>query len=127
MGYIDKEKLLHDIAVRKGSTLQSDDILWWAFWTQLEQTIGEYPEEKDVIARRGVAHMTRGERFTHARESAGMSLREASAISNVAKSTIVTLESEDYSDPKYFTVGALADCYGVEVRWLMEGIEEVSE
>ena len=65
--------------------------------------------------------MTRGERFKQAREAKGYSLREVSALSNIAKSTIVTLESEEYSDPKYYNVAKLADLYEIDLRWLMDG------
>ena len=65
--------------------------------------------------------MTRGERFTQARIERGYSQKQASVLSCVACSTIKTLESEEYSDPKYYTVAALADLYEVDIRWLMEG------
>ena len=65
--------------------------------------------------------MTRGERFAQARRASGYSQKQASILSYVACSTIKTLESEEYSDPKYYTVAALADLYKVGIRWLMEG------
>ena len=65
--------------------------------------------------------MTRGERFKQAREAKGYSQKKSSILSCIACSTIKTLESEEYSDPKYYTVAALADLYGVDLRWLMEG------
>ena len=65
--------------------------------------------------------MTRGERFAQAREAKGYSQKKASILSCIACSTIKTLESEEYSDPKYYNVAKLADLYEVDLRWLMEG------
>ena len=66
--------------------------------------------------------MTRGERFKQAREAKGFSQKQASVLSCVACSTIKLLESEEYSDPKYCTIATLADLYGVDIRWLAEGV-----
>ena len=65
--------------------------------------------------------MTRAQRFIQSRNATGLSQRDVSAQTFIACSTIKALESEDYSDPKYYTVAKLADFYGVELRWLMEG------
>ena len=64
--------------------------------------------------------MTRAERFKQAREERGYSQKQASVLAYVACSTIKVLESEEYCDPKYYTVAQLADLYDVDLRWLME-------
>ena len=173
MGYIDKEKMLHDISVKMGECLLNDSFLQYGVWDGMNDYVSEFPEVRDPFeviwlkegehclvridgkfyeARRSTIkdptnteylevhfqidrepktevddnekrplRITRAMRFKEAREATGLSQRDVSAQTFIACSTIKTLESEDYSDPKYYTVAKLADFYGVELRWLMEG------
>lgn len=48
MGYIDKEKLLHDISVKKARALANNWDLLYTALDEMEKYIKAFPEEKGV-------------------------------------------------------------------------------
>ena len=47
MGYIDKEKMLHDISVKMGECLLNDSFLQYGVWDGMNDYVSEFPEVRD--------------------------------------------------------------------------------
>jgi transcriptional regulator with XRE-family HTH domain len=68
-------------------------------------------------------HLTFGQRLRVSRERLGLTVRDvAAALPGISMSAVATWE-RGVSEPSVGRVAKLAKFYGVDVRWLIEGID----
>jgi len=68
-------------------------------------------------------HLTLGQRLRVSRERLGLTVRDvAAAVPGVSMSGVATME-RDGTDPTIGRIAKLAKFYGVDIRWLVEGID----
>jgi transcriptional regulator with XRE-family HTH domain len=68
-------------------------------------------------------HLTFGQRLRVSRERLGLTVRDvADALPGISMSAVATWERGE-SEPSVGRVAKLAKYYGVDVRWLIEGID----
>lgn len=53
MGYVDKERMLHDIAVKKGQALAKGWNLIYSALDEMEKYVRAFPEEKISLPEKG--------------------------------------------------------------------------